>query len=148
MLGKQHTVLQSKFTAFNFKFSFVYAGGLPRRTRDILQGYQPLPNLRGCLQYVSFDRRKLLPNPKKTNYRVYGSPQQNCSHMVFPTLSFEYPSSYLLIALTGKDLFNVEMLFRTYIADRILALKTGSDGRVIVSLHNVKVFLEVCDNRS
>ena len=76
-------------------------------------------------------------------YRVYGSPQKKCPRGEFQTLSFQYPGSYLYMPSTGKDLFNVQMRFRTYIASGVLARKFGSAGRVIVSLLDGKVVLDV-----
>ena len=135
-------ILQSKDARLNAT-GFVFVGGFPTRVRDVLRGYEPSPNWRGCLRYVFFDGWQVLLSARNRHYKVYGSPEQKCPHREFETLSFRYPGSYLSMPSTGKDLFHVQMQFRTYIASGVLARKFGSAGKVIVSLLDGKVVLDV-----
>lgn len=136
-------VLKSKYT-FNVE-GFLYVGGIPQHTWNVLTDYKPSSNLRGCLRYVNFDRKQVLPSPTKvrTKYRVYGSPGNNCPREQFETVSFQSPDSYLFMPSPGKDVFNVQMQFRTYIANSVLAHKFDSTVRVNVLLRDGRVVLDV-----
>lgn len=140
-----HAVLQSKYARFDVD-GFVYAGGVPQRTLHILQEYKPSSNLKGCLRDVFFDRVQVLVGPAHPdiNYREYGSPEHICRHVKFTTLSFQYPEAYLYMPSIGKDLFSVQMWFRTYFANGILAFKGVLNVRYVsVSLIEGKVVLKV-----
>lgn len=142
-----HLVLQNKYASLRV-IGFVYVGGgLPQRTLNLLRGYNPLPNSRGCLRYVFLSGWQVLLNLAKaqinTDGTVDGSFPPKRDYPRVETMSFQYPDSYLMIPSSSEDLFNVHMWFRTYIADSILAIQTGSAGVVRVSLLNGKVVLDV-----
>ena len=119
-----NAVLQSKFTRLDAN-GFVYAGGVPQHTLDILKGYKPSSNFKGCLRNLFFDKIQVLVDPTKgnINYRVFGSPENNCQHIRFEALNFHGPGAYLHMNSTGKYLFDIHMRFRTYFANAMLAYK-------------------------
>ena len=137
-------VLQSEHTTFDVE-GFVYVGGIPQHTLNVLTAYRPSSNLRGCLRNVVFDRWQVLfsPTPARKNYRVYGSPQNNCQREPFETVSFQSPDSFLYMPSQGEDIFHVQMQFRTYIANGVLAYKFESEVKVNVLLRDGKVVLDV-----
>lgn len=145
---KYHTVLPSKKARrLDINDGFVFAGGVPRRTSDVLQGYEPSSNLRGCLRDVFFDKKNILARPTKAdgNHRVYGSPKSNCRHVNFVTLSFQHENAFIRLPSpsTGKNHFNVQMWFRTYFENGVLAVKGLYPYRFFgVFLTKGKMFLE------
>ena len=144
---KYQTVLKSKHIRLDVNAGFVFAGGVPRHTSDVLQGYKPSSNLRGCLRDVFFDKKNVLAGPTEAdgNHRVYGSPENICRHVNFITLSFQHEGAYIRLPSpsTGKNHFNVKMRFRTYFADGVLAVKGLYPHRfVAVSLVEGKMFLQ------
>ncbi|KAL9985316.1 hypothetical protein ACROYT_G007705 [Oculina patagonica] len=98
---KYHTVLQSKHRRLDINTGFVFAGGVPQHTSNILQGYELSSNLKGCLRDVFFDKQNIFaagPMEVDGNHRVYGSPEENCRHVNFITLSFQHEGSLPSIA--------------------------------------------------
>lgn len=144
---KYHTVLRSKFFRLNINAGFVFAGGVPQHTLDILQRYKPSANLSGCLRDVYFDKQNMLAGQRKADGkgRVFGSPGKNCRHAHFATLSFQHQKSYLFLPspTTDRYLLRLKMRFRTYFADGILAVKGLYPYRYVgVSLVEGKMFLQ------
>lgn len=145
---KYHTVLQSKHSRLDISAGFAFAGGVPQHTSNILQGFEPSSNLKGCLRDVFFDKQNILAGPSKAdgNHRVYGSPENICRHVNFVTLSFQHKGAYLRLPSppTGKNHLSVKMRFRTYFPDGILAVKGFYPHRFVgVFLEEGKMFLQV-----
>ena len=124
---KYHTVLRDKHYRFNVNAGFVFAGGVPEHTFNMLQRYKPSANLSGCLRHVYFDKRNILASQTKPDGkgRVFGSPQKICRHVNFATLSFQHQESHFFFPSPTTDRYylRVKIRFRTYFADGILAVK-------------------------
>ena len=146
-----HTVLKGRHARLDVN-GFMYVGGLTKGIFDILQGYKPSANYKGCLRDVLYDkyRVKILTGGKKlkrkNTYREYGSPKDDCRRARFKTLSFGPPEAFLMIPSIGSVHVNVEMRFRTYFTDGVLVSKGMEEGFfpfVNVSLIGGKVFLKI-----
>ena len=144
---KYHTVLRSKYYRLNLIAPFVFAGGVPEHTFNIIQRYKPSANLRGCLRDVYFDKWNILAvqTTADDKGRVFGSPENICRHAHFATLSFQDQKSYFFFPSRTTDRYHlrVKMRFRTYFADGILAVKGLYPYRYVgVSLAGGKMFLQ------
>lgn len=144
---KYHTILRSEYSRLDINAGFVFAGGVPEHTFNILQRYKPSTNLSGCLRDVYFDKRNILAGQTQADGegRVFGSPQKICRHVHFATLSFQHQKSYLFLPspTTDRHHLRINMRFRTYFADGILAVKGLYPHRYVgVSLVEGKMFLQ------
>lgn len=144
---KYHAILRSKYSRLNINAAFVFAGGVPKHTFNILQRYKPSANLRGCLRDVYFDKWNILAGQTTTDDkgRVFGSPENICRHAHFATLSFQHQKSYFFLPSRMADRYHlrVKMRFRTYFADGILAVKGLYPHRYVgVSLVKGEMFLQ------
>ena len=142
---KYHTVLRSKYSRFNINGGFVFAGGVPEHTFNILHRYKPSTNLSGCLRDVYFDKQNILAGQATAHGkgRVFGSPQKICRHENFATLSFQLQKSFVFLPTTNRHHLRVKMRFRTYFADGMLAVRGLYPYRYVgVSLVEGKMFLQ------
>ena len=144
---KYHAILRSKYSRLNINAAFVFAGGVPKHTFNILQRYKPSANLRGCLRDVYFDKWNILAGQTTTDDkgRVFGSPENICRHAHFATLSFQHQKSHFFLPSRMADRYHlrVKMRFRTYFADGILAVKGLYPHRYVgVSLVKGEMFLQ------
>ena len=148
-LGEQKyfTFLRFEYLRLNIKTAFVFAGGVPEHTFNILQRYKPSANLRGCLRDVYFDKRNILAGQTTADDkgRVFGSPENICRHAHFATLSFQHQNSCVVLPTRTTDRYHllVKMRFRTYFTEGILAVKGLYPYRYVgVFLVEGKMFLQ------
>ena len=109
--------LRSEYPRLNINATFVFAGGVPEHTFNILQRYKPSANLRGCLRDVFFDKMNILAGQTTADDkgRVFGSPENISCHATFATLSFQHQKSYVSFPTWTTDRYHlhVKMQFRT-----------------------------------
>lgn len=147
--GRTYSItLKGRFQRLDMN-GYIYVGGLPERVYDILQGYKPSRNFKGCLGDVYYHNYwvKILTgnNKKEKRYREYGSPKHDCPHVKFDALSFGHPFASLKFPSIGSVDVNVKMRFRTYFAKGVLVSKgmaSGDGPFVSVSLNGGKIFLK------
>ena len=108
---KYHSVLRSKYYRLNINAAFVFAGGVPEHTFNILQRYKPSANLTGCLRDVYFDKRNILAGQTTADDkgRVFGSPENICRHAHFATLSFQDQKSHFFFPSRTTDRYHLRV---------------------------------------
>ena len=139
--------LRSEYPRLNINATFVFAGGVPEHTFNILQRYKPSANLRGCLRDVFFDKMNILAGQTTADDkgRVFGSPENISCHATFATLSFQHQKSYVSFPTWTTDRYHlhVKMQFRTYFTEGILVVKGLYPYRYVgVFLVKGKMFLK------
>ena len=140
-----YTKLPSKNTRLDVD-DFVFVGGVNPSIYDRLRNYRPTPNFKGCLRDVFFNGRKILVGGANVirNYNVHGSPGNICPNIRFDVLSFQPPDSFLMFFARNYDHVSVQMSFRTYVADGVLAYKGYTHARLFgVLLSAGKIVLKV-----
>ncbi|XP_068741835.1 contactin-associated protein-like 2 [Montipora capricornis] len=116
---------------------YTYIGGMPKVTHELLRGYKPSQNFKGCIRdvlvYVFDDVPSILEDRYggvvATGYQEYGSPKRGCQEADIALLTFARPGAHLRFHSRGNIQVDVKMYFRTYVPKGTLVWKGAFWGR-------------------
>ena len=124
--------------------NFLFVGGVDKSTSLDMHGAENIPNFVGCMKEMKFHTIDMLYGAKFeiVHYSTSGDLGFRCEDVDYTPIGFPTEKSYLKLVEHNPSKFSLSFMFRTYVADSVLAYKLTNSGQIFFSMDSGSLTLE------